>query len=61
MLKIILYSYTQSIFSGRRIENFLKDSIRVSTKSKTLSTLWNIIMYVSWDVISNKNKYTRKK
>lgn len=29
MLKIILYSYTQSIFSGRRIESFLKDSIRM--------------------------------
>ncbi|MEB7438424.1 transposase, partial [Mammaliicoccus sciuri] len=29
MLKVILYSYTQSIFSGRRIESFLKDSIRM--------------------------------
>ncbi|WP_375713067.1 transposase [Mammaliicoccus sciuri] len=25
----MLYSYTQSIFSGRRIESFLKDSIRM--------------------------------
>lgn len=29
MLKIILYAYTQSIFSGRRIEAALNDSIRM--------------------------------
>lgn len=29
MLKIILYSYTQSVFSGRRIEASLNDSIRM--------------------------------
>ncbi|HDJ5071763.1 transposase, partial [Staphylococcus aureus] len=28
MLKIILYAYTQSVFSGRRIEKLLHDSIR---------------------------------
>ncbi|MEN0504545.1 transposase, partial [Staphylococcus aureus] len=27
MLKIILYAYTQSVFSGRRIEKLLHDSI----------------------------------
>ncbi|PNZ34371.1 transposase, partial [Staphylococcus lutrae] len=26
MLKIILYGYTHSVFSGRRIEHLLKDS-----------------------------------
>ena len=29
MLKIILYSYTQSVFSGRKIEKSLNDSIRM--------------------------------
>ncbi len=29
MLKIILYSYTQSVFSKRSIESFLKDSVRM--------------------------------
>ena len=29
MLKIILYAYTQSVFSGRRIEKLLNDSIRM--------------------------------
>ncbi|MGZ1708718.1 transposase, partial [Staphylococcus argenteus] len=29
MLKIILYAYTQSVFSGRRIEKLLYDSIRM--------------------------------
>ena len=29
MLKIILCSYTQSVFSGRKIEALLKDSIRM--------------------------------
>ncbi|MDN8677512.1 transposase, partial [Staphylococcus aureus] len=29
MLKIILYAYTQSFFSGRRIEKLLHDSIRL--------------------------------
>src|SRR5690625_6304752 len=29
MLKIILCAYTQSVFSGRKIEALLKDSIRV--------------------------------
>ena len=28
-VKIILYAYTQSIFSGRRIEKLLHDSIRM--------------------------------
>lgn len=28
MLKIVLYGYTQSIFSGRKLENMLHDSIR---------------------------------
>ncbi len=34
MLKIILCSYTQSIFSGRRIESFLKDSKRMDWLSQ---------------------------
>lgn len=29
MLKIILYSYANSVFSGRRIEHLLKDSCRM--------------------------------
>ncbi len=29
ILKIILYAYTQSVFSGRRIEKLLHDSIRM--------------------------------
>nr|WP_274315664.1 transposase [Staphylococcus hyicus] len=29
MLKILLYSYSQSIFSGRKIEFLLKDSCRL--------------------------------
>lgn len=29
MLKIILYAYTQSVFSGRKIEKLLRDSIRM--------------------------------
>ena len=29
MLKIILCGYTQSVFSGRKIESLLKDSIRM--------------------------------
>jgi len=28
MLKIILYAYTQSVFSGRKIEKLLSDSVR---------------------------------
>ncbi|CAC7536591.1 transposase for IS1272 [Staphylococcus aureus] len=31
ILKIILYAYTQSVFSGRRIEKLLHDSIRMIT------------------------------
>lgn len=34
ILKIIFYLYTQSIFSGRRIENFLKDSKRMDWLSQ---------------------------
>ena len=37
MLKVILYAYTQSVFSGRKIEKLLNDSIRMDlaiTKSK---------------------------
>ena len=36
MLKVILYAYTQSVFSGRKIENYLmiaSDDV-VITKSK---------------------------
>jgi len=29
MTKVILYSYTQSVFSGRKIEALLNDSIRM--------------------------------
>ncbi|MFK3375217.1 transposase, partial [Staphylococcus aureus] len=29
ILKIILYAYTQSVFSGRKIEKLLHDSIRM--------------------------------
>ncbi len=29
MLKVILYAYTQSVFSGRKIEKLLNDSIRM--------------------------------
>lgn len=29
MLKVILYAYTQSVFSGRKIEKMLNDSIRM--------------------------------
>lgn len=29
MLKIILYAYTQSVFSGRKIEKLLNDRIRM--------------------------------
>ena len=36
MLKVILYAYTQSVFSGRKIEKCFNDSIRMMaiTKSK---------------------------
>ncbi|HDF7547000.1 TPA: transposase [Staphylococcus aureus] len=39
MLKIILYAYTQSVFSGRRIEKLLHDSIRMMwlAQNQTLS------------------------
>lgn len=39
MLKVILYAYTQSFFSGRKIEKLLNDSVRIDvviTKSNTL-------------------------
>ena len=29
MLKVVLYAYTQSVFSGRKIETLLNDSIRM--------------------------------
>ena len=29
MLKVVLYAYTQSVFSGRKIEKLLNDSIRM--------------------------------
>ena len=34
MLKVILYAYTQSVFSGRKIEKLLNDSIRMMWLSK---------------------------
>ena len=38
-VKIILYAYTQSVFSGRRIEKLLHDSIRMMwlAQNQTLS------------------------
>nr|WP_240430932.1 hypothetical protein [Staphylococcus argenteus] len=36
MLKISLYAYTQSVFSGRRIEKLLYDSIRMMLIGNTL-------------------------
>ncbi|NDQ81444.1 transposase, partial [Staphylococcus aureus] len=38
MLKIILYAYTQSVFSGRRIEKSLHDSIRMMSSQPRSST-----------------------
>ena len=29
MLKVVLYAYTQSVFSGRKIEKLLNDNIRM--------------------------------
>ncbi|PNZ03422.1 IS5/IS1182 family transposase [Staphylococcus kloosii] len=43
MLKIILYSYTQSVFSGRRIESLLKDSIRMMWLSQNQTPSYGTI------------------
>ena len=38
MLKVILYAYTQSVFSGRKIEKMLNDSIRMMWLSQNQKT-----------------------
>lgn len=43
MLKIILYSYTQSVFSGRRIESLLKDSVRMMWLSQNQTPSYRTI------------------
>jgi transposase len=39
MLKVILYAYTQSVFSGRKIEKMLNDSIRMMWLSQNQKNL----------------------
>ena len=39
MLKVILYAYTQSVFSGRKIEKMLNDSIRMMWLSQNQNLL----------------------
>ena len=39
MLKVILYAYTQSVFSGRKIEKLLNDSIRMMWLSQNQNLL----------------------
>ncbi len=43
MLKIILYAYTQSVFSGRRIEKLLHDSIRMMWLARNQTPSYKII------------------
>ncbi|CZQ53428.1 transposase [Staphylococcus aureus] len=43
MLKIILYAYTQSVFSGRRIEKLLHDSIRMMWLAQNQTPSYKII------------------
>ena len=50
MLKIILYSYTQSIFSGRRIESLLKDSIRMMWLSQNQTPSYRTINHYKFTV-----------
>ena len=39
MLKVILYAYTQSVFSGRKIGKMLNDSIRMMWLSQNQNLL----------------------
>ena len=39
MLKVVLYAYTQFVFSGRKIENLLNVSIRMMWLSQNQSFL----------------------
>ena len=43
MLKIILYAYTQSVFSGRKIEKLLNDSIRMMWLSQNQTPSYKAI------------------
>jgi len=43
MLKIILYAYTQSVFSGRKIEKLLNDSIRMMWLSQNQTPSYKTI------------------
>ncbi|OEK89554.1 transporter [Staphylococcus shinii] len=43
MLKIILYAYTQSVFSGRKIEKLLNDSIRMMWPSQNQTPSYKTI------------------
>uniref|UniRef100_UPI00210DD23B transposase n=1 Tax=Staphylococcus aureus TaxID=1280 RepID=UPI00210DD23B len=43
MLKIILYAYTKSVFSGRRIEKLLHDSIRMMWLAQDQTTNKNVL------------------
>ena len=54
MLKVILYAYTQSVFSGRKIEKMLNDSIRMMWLSqnqkpsyKTINRFRVCLLYTS--------------
>ncbi|AAO03664.1 truncated transposase [Staphylococcus epidermidis ATCC 12228] len=43
MLKVVLYTYTQSVFSGRKIEKLLNDRIRMVWLSQNLKHSYKTI------------------
>lgn len=43
MLKILLYAYTQPVFSGRKIEKLLNDSIRMMWLSQNQTLFYKTI------------------
>ena len=43
MLKVVLYAYTQSVFSGRKIEKLLNDSIRMMWLSQNQTPFYKTI------------------
>ena len=64
MLKILLYAYTQPVFSGRKIEKLLNDSIRMMWLSqnqtpfiKPLTVLESTLLNLSFEFFIFKFRF----
>ncbi|SCS50760.1 IS1272 transposase [Staphylococcus caeli] len=55
MLKVILYAYTQSVFSGRKIEKMLNDSIRMMWLSQNQTPSYK----TQKEILQDRNSYSK--